>query len=78
MTDDIQEKIQRITEEIASKPSADGYYRRGKLYWRVGDRQHAITDFNQAVQMDADSPAAIYLNMTRDVMDFYNTDLYNP
>ena len=52
--------------------------RRGKLYWKCGRRAEAITDFNSAVALDPQSPAGAYLDMTTDIMDFYNTDLYNP
>lgn len=77
--DDIKKQIAAITAMIEQTgPTADLYYRRGKLYWRLGQRAAAITDFNEAVAIDPVSPAAAYIAMTGDIMDFYNTDLYNP
>jgi len=74
----IKNRIVAITEQIESRATAELYYTRGKLYWRLGDRAAAMTDFNSAVALDPTSPARIYLNMANDIMDFYNTDLYNP
>lgn len=78
MSKEIAQEIQNITAKIEQSPTAEYYYLRGKLYWKIGDKRLAISDFNKAVQSDPNSPAAIYLKMTGDVMDFYNTDLYNP
>ena len=78
MTHDIAQQIDKLTLEIEATPTADLYFRRGKLYWKSGDKPQAITDFNHAVQLDCESPAAVYLAMSTDIMDFYNTDLYNP
>lgn len=77
--DDIKKQIDALTAMIEQAgPTADLHYRRGKLYWRLGQRAAAITDFNEAVALDPVSPAAAYSAMTGDIMDFYNTDLYNP
>ena len=77
--DDIKKQIEAITAKIAgSEPIADDYFCRGKLYWRLGDRASAITDFNEALTLDPDSPAKAYLRMANEILDFYNTDLYNP
>ncbi|MDO4318957.1 MAG: tetratricopeptide repeat protein [Bacteroidales bacterium] len=57
---------------------ADLYYNRGLLYWRLGKRGDAMSDYNRAVALDPASPAAQALTMAQDIMDFYNTDLYNP
>lgn len=71
--------IQEIDALIASNPqNSELYYRRGKEYWRRSQKGEAISDFNRAVALDPESPAKIYLKMATDVMDFYNTDLYNP
>lgn len=77
--DDIKKQIADLTARIEQDgPTADLYYRRGKLGWRLGDRAAAMTDFNRALALDPTSPAAAYLAMADDIMDFYNTDLYNP
>lgn len=76
----IKESIALVDREIAgtAEPDADSYYRRGRLYWRLGDKGAAISDYERAVAIDPESPAAEALKLCRDIMDFYNTDLYNP
>lgn len=54
------------------------YFRRGKLYWRIGRRADATSDYTKASALDPDSPAVIALEQARDVEAFFNPDLYNP
>lgn len=75
---DINGLIASLTAGIQVNPTAEQYYSRGKLYWKAGKRGEAMTDFNAAIALDPNSPAAAYLAMANDIMDFYNTDLYNP
>ena len=37
-----------------------------------------MSDYNHAVALDPQSPAAEALKLCNEIMDFYNTDLYNP
>lgn len=72
-------QIKDLTDKIAKSSKDDNlFYERGKLYWKTGKRAEAITDFNAAILINPHSPAADYLNMVNEIMDFYNTDLYNP
>lgn len=57
---------------------ADLYFRRGKLWWRLGNRSAATSDYAHAVALDPASPAVKALEHARDVADFFNPDLYNP
>ena len=54
------------------------YFLRGKLHWRLGNRSQAITDYEHAVAINPQSPARIALDNARDVISFFNPDLYNP
>lgn len=75
----LDKQIKGLTDKIAKSPKDDNlFYERGKLYWKTGKRAEAITDFNAAILINPNSPAADYLNMVNEIMDFYNTDLYNP
>lgn len=77
--DNIKTQISLLTARIEQGAgTADTYFIRGKLYWRLGERGAAITDFNHAVALDPQSPAKAYLNMTDSIMDFFNPDIYNP
>lgn len=57
---------------------ADLYFRRGKLWWRLGNRAAATSDYARASALDPASPAVKALEHARDVADFFNPDLYNP
>ena len=71
--------IDQISSEINKNPNISKlYFERGKLYWKLNLKSEAITDFNTAVSIDPNSPAKTYLDMSTDIMNFYNTDLYNP
>lgn len=79
INNNIQRQISGLSQLMGSDcKDPDLFYRRGKLYWKAGQRAEAITDFNSAVAIDPKSPALAYLLMVNDIMDFYNTDLYNP
>lgn len=80
-TESIKKEIEALTAAAESADCAelaDIFYRRGRLYWKLGQRGAAISDYERAVAIDSESPAAEALKMCRDIMDFYNTDLYNP
>lgn len=68
--------LDRNIEEDAS--NSLWWYLRGKVYWRMQKHTDAISDYEEAVHLDAHSPAVHALEMARDVMNFYNPDLLNP
>lgn len=77
--DDIQKEIASLTARIdGGESSAAVYFERGKLRWRAGDRAGAQSDYTKAVAINPESPAALALQMAKDVEAFYNRDLYNP
>lgn len=78
LKDEISGQIKNLTIQIDTTPTSEKYFERGKLYWKAGEKGAAITDFNRALDLDPESPAKAYLEMANEIMDFYNTDLYNP
>ncbi len=68
--------LDRFIEE--SGDSAEAYFQRGKLAWQAGHRREAINDYHRAVDIDSASPAREALRLSMSIMNFYNTDLYNP
>lgn len=77
----LDEAVERLTAMLGMVDVADAdeiYFRRGKLYWRLGDRAAATSDYSKAVAINPSSPAAKALEQARDVADFFNPDLYNP
>ncbi|MDE6098598.1 MAG: tetratricopeptide repeat protein [Muribaculaceae bacterium] len=72
-------QISNLTAIIeAGNASADTYYQRGRLYWKLQQHGAAISDYETAAQLDSESPAAEALAMSRQIMDFYHKDRFNP
>lgn len=72
-------EIENLSQQIAKNPdNASLLFERGKLYWKNGRKAAAMTDFNAAITLDPQSNARQWLEMANDIMDFYNSDLYNP
>lgn len=63
---------------IAKGGDAELFYQRGRLLWKLGRKTDAMSDYGRAVELDPDSQAAVALKMAREVMEFFNRDLYNP
>lgn len=75
----LEQAIERLDREIEAHPDrAELWYTRGRVYWRMGQKGKAITDYEEAAHLDPESPAKMALEMSHDIMDFYNKDLYNP
>ncbi|MCH5221638.1 MAG: hypothetical protein J1F05_04830 [Muribaculaceae bacterium] len=53
-------------------------YMLGRIAWKEGRKSDAISLYTAAANIDSSSEAAVALEQTRDIMDFYNKDLYNP
>lgn len=51
---------------------------RGKVLWKLGRKGAAISDYECAVAINPDSPAAHLLEHARAIMDFFNPDQFNP
>ena len=73
-----EEALKCLDELISAGEDAELYYIRGRLEWKLGRKTDAISDYSKAVAIDENSPAAQALSMAREIMDFYNHDIYNP
>lgn len=75
----LEEAILLLNNEIKTNQNDDNlFFSRGKLHWRLGNKSQAITDYEHAVAINPKSPAHIALDNARDVISFFNPDLYNP
>jgi len=72
------EAMALLDSAIGAGADAGLLRRRGDLNWKLGRQARAISDYEAAVAMEPESPAAQSLAMAREVMDFFNPDLYNP
>ena len=75
---DYDSAMKTLNAELEKSTDATMLALRGDLNWKLGPRAQAISDYEAAVDLDPSSPAAQTLAIAREVMDFYNRDLYNP
>lgn len=74
-------RLDEASEILAADPADDSpvaLYLQGRIEWRRGNRARAISCYEAAVAADPGSEAAVALEQARQIMDFFNTDLYNP
>lgn len=51
----------------------------GQLYYKIGNHSKALNYFNAVLRINAGNrKAAVYVEMIREVMNFYYKDRYNP
>ncbi|MBO5052887.1 MAG: tetratricopeptide repeat protein [Muribaculaceae bacterium] len=53
-------------------------YNEGRERWQRGDRAGAIAAYEESASLDPSGPGAVALDMTRDIMDFYDKNQFNP
>lgn len=58
--------------------TAEEYYRFGNECRQRGDWKHAIENYNEAIELDPQSPAVEAKQMVENILDFYCKDIYNP
>ncbi len=75
----LEEAIVLLSERIEAHPEDyDALFQRGKLYWRLGLRAKATSDYASAALLDPEGPASQALENARQIEDFFNPDLLNP
>ncbi|MBE6318647.1 MAG: hypothetical protein E7081_06710 [Bacteroidales bacterium] len=74
----LEEALESLDCELMKGENDLLYFERGKLHWRMGNKRLAISDYERAVALNAQSPAKIALENARYIMNFYDTNLYNP
>ena len=57
---------------------ADRYYQLGNQYRKQSDWQHALECYNQAIELDAFSPAVKAKEMIENILSYYCKQMYNP
>lgn len=78
-TGEIAQAITELEQRVAADATCDeAFFLLGKAYNKMGDWRRAIYNYNAAIELNGDSPAVAALNQLQSILDFYNTDLYNP
>lgn len=60
------------------KAQARLLFEEGFSAWKGGDKAKAITFYSRSAELDPEGPGTTALKMASDVMDFYDTDQFNP
>lgn len=75
----LSEAIAKLDDIIAENATChDAIFLRGKLHWRMGNKSAATSDYCQASRLRPDGPATRALENARDIIDFFNPDIFNP
>ncbi len=70
---EIEQEIAELTARLESNPDdARALYRRGSLYWKIGDRAAALTDFNASAAADPNGPGPAAAAHALAILDFFN------
>ena len=70
-------KVQKNIDDN-SKEQARLLYESGAREWKAGNTAKAISLYSQSAQLDPDGPGAQALQMSREIMDFFDKNQYNP
>lgn len=71
-------KLDDAENLLSGHDDAWALYMLGRIAWKRGNRTEAISLYAKAAALDPAGPASIALEQARQVMDFFNKDLYNP
>lgn len=53
-------------------------YLEGRIAWKQGRRAEAMTLYAKSAALAPDGAGAVALQQAREIMNFFNKDLYNP
>lgn len=74
----LDEALTNVDILLQESPTDDAlYYLKGKVLMRMGNWKKATDAYLQAQALNPDGPAKEQLSMIKDIMDFYNKDMYN-
>lgn len=75
----IESLLEKLTDAIATTPTAELYAERGAWYFHISKWGDALNDFNKALAIDATNQKAMELKkMVEEILAFRYTDIYNP
>ena len=71
--------INQLEQQIQQGTSYDDelYYLLGNAYRKQGNWQLAHNNYLEAMERNPESPAVHAYQMTMDILNFYNKDMYN-
>lgn len=76
---EIDEAIATLDEYIAQNDKCEeAYILRGNAYRKLGNWKKAIENYCYAKEINPDGAGATAYENAMQILEFYNTDLYNP
>ena len=71
--------VSRFNQLLNQQPedADDIYYLLGNAFRKQGDWQGALNNYQEAIDINPDSPASEARNMVIDILNFYNKDMFN-
>ena len=76
---EINKAIEALQQIINSDSKCDeALFLLGNAYCKKNAWQQAMNAYCQAIEINPESPALMAYNHLQDIMNFFNTDLYNP
>ncbi len=74
----LDEALTSVESLLKKSPTDDTlHYIKGKILMRMGNWKKATDAYLQAEELNPSGPAREQLTMIKDIMDFYNKDMYN-
>ncbi|NDV59703.1 tetratricopeptide repeat protein [Bacteroides sp. 519] len=76
----VDKAIETLSIYLSDKnsPSHDeAYYLLGNAFRKQGNWQQALNNYQLAIDINPESPAADARKMVIDILNFYNKDMYN-
>lgn len=61
-----------------NKKRAIDLFNEGSEAWKKGNRAKAMTLYAESAELDEEGPGAHALEMTKNIMDFYDKNQFNP
>ena len=76
---DLDTAISQLNQLLTQNPdNADYiYYLLGNAFRKQGNWQGALNNYQEAIAINPDSPAAEARKMVMDILEFYNKDMFN-
>ena len=78
---EVDAAIEQLDQLLHSSEAEAGkdllFYLRGNAYRKKGDWKQALDNYQYAIDLNPDSPAAQARQMVIDILEFYHKDMYN-
>ena len=75
--EDAIKKLEGLTNDESDELKDVAYYLLGNAYRRGNNWKDAINNYTRAIELNPDSPAVALRKNCIEILNFYNTDMYN-